>query len=139
MPFSVRSSCLVAPVPRHRQSIRAWQPAAQNLPEVSPGQPVITKRFNVGNGCFNLLLSRAQQLNRSELHRVVLQLGFVDDALMQRQQNVAVVQRAIPESFHSISNSASRRANPNRQSIVFLLGAPELRRGTPDPGLALIE
>ena len=90
--------------------VGARQPAAQNLLQICAGQPVITKRLDVSNGSLYLLLAGAQKLKRTELHGVVLKLRFVDDALVQRQQNIAIVQGAIPcPSTRSRSRAACER------------------------------
>ena len=60
------------------------------------------------------LFARAQQLNGSKLHRVIVQLGFIDDELVQRKHNVAVVQSTIPSSLRSVPKRARGRADFDR-------------------------
>jgi hypothetical protein len=66
-------------------------------------------------------------------------LGLTHDALPQRQEDVAIVQRAVLGILHPLTQCAGGRANAHAQGVVFLLCPAEFRQGTPQTRLPLIE
>ena len=68
-----------------------------------------------------------------------MQLRFVDDELLQRQHNIAVIKGAIARALQTVRDGASGGAHAHRERVVFLLCAAQFRGGASDPRLALIE
>src|SRR4029453_8743500 len=106
---------------------------------ISCSKPVLTQGRYVAHSGLNLLLLGTQELKWTELHRVVLQLCFVDDPLSQRQYNVSVIQGAIPGCLQSVTHGPRGRANSDPKSIVFILCPAKLPRGSADTSLTLVE
>ena len=67
-----------------------------------------------------------EQLEDSDLHRVVLKLRFADDPLVQRQHDVAEVERALAGAAHALQHGPRRGADPHRERVVLVLRAPQL-------------
>jgi hypothetical protein len=86
-----------------------------------------------------LLLAGAQKFQRTELHGVILKLRFVNDALMQRQQDIPIIDRSSPGALHPVARRACLRANAHAQGLILLLRPPQHRGGSPDPRLPLVE
>ena len=68
-----------------------------------------------------------------------MELRFVDDELLQRQHDIAVVKRAIARALQTVRDSASGGAHAHRERVIFLLRAVQFRGGASDPRLALVE
>src|SRR5262245_13326144 len=129
-----RSNCSASP-----ESRREGQPTGRQLHEVRSSEPVVAQRFDVGNRGLDLALTVAQQLEDADLHRVVLKLSLGHDPLLQRQDDVTVVERPIPRPDPLVLQGPSHRADTHGQTVVLLLSAPQLGRGPPDLRLPLVE
>ena len=65
------------------------QSSVQQLYKIARRQRMVPKRFDVGDAGFDLLFTGTQQIKHSELHRVIVKLYLVENAFLQREQNVS--------------------------------------------------
>src|ERR671922_2470392 len=93
-----------------RKTIETRYATAQELLKLSAGQPVVEEGVDVGDGGLDLLLPSPEEINDADLHGVVLQLGLVDDALPERQQDVSIVPHAVLCPFYALAHRLGRRA-----------------------------
>src|SRR4029434_7517181 len=123
----------------HRQATWTRQATAEQQPEVGAGQPVVAQRFDIRDGGPYLLFSSPYEINDAALHGVILQLGLVDDAFAQWQQDIAIVQRTVLCPLRPLAHRTDRGANAHAERVVFLLSPAQFRPRPPDARLPLIE
>lgn len=101
--------------------------------------PALAQCGDVCTTGLDLFPSRLQQLKHAHLHGVVLQQGLRHDPLTQREDRVAVVQRAFTRRCRAGSNRTDRGANPDGVRHVALSHRVELRAARYHGALSAIE
>ena len=96
---------------------KAGQTACQQLFQFDASSPVAVQRFDIASPGFNLLALGHQKLKNSQLHRVVLQEGFVDNLLLQGKQDGAIMQCGSPRTDQVLTRDpdAGTNLDPQRQ------------------------
>src|SRR5690606_21662496 len=100
---------------RLRRWGRRMQASADEPLELRAHDPVVAHRLHVLLVGIHLSSPRIEELRQADLHRVVLALAGLDDALTERKQDVALVLQALPNSQEARPCRTHVRADRDRE------------------------